>query len=199
MTLDYGERQRAQFRRFLAWTKTEGGVEGPTQLDTLVQAEQRLRLDWLRARTFGKALEVGCNWGFVAAYVGAAAGLDINSMNVELARLLAPNRSFAVGDATKLPYADKSFETVLIPETLEHLDFPDGVSAAVQEALRVATARLLITVPDGRVDNPAACNMKHLWLLDGRALRRLTTMLPANTSVTWVAGFCCIESHLEKS
>jgi ubiquinone/menaquinone biosynthesis C-methylase UbiE len=63
----------------------------------------------------------------------------------ELARACGiKNISFAVGDAYRLPFADRSFDTVTLLEVLEHLERP---SDAVSEAVRVARERVIITVP----------------------------------------------------
>lgn len=190
--MNYHDRQAEQFRKFLHWVKAEGGTEGPTQLSTLLQPQQMERLEWLKERATGRILECGCNYGFVLAYVGGHVGIDINPMNIELARLLAPDREFHVGDILKLPFQDHSFDSVLVPDTLEHLDFPDGVSRAIAEAQRVTRQRILITMPDGREDSEDACNFKHLFLLDEDYAHRLLDMLPG-AELEYRAGFALVQ------
>lgn len=174
----YDERQIAQFRKFMHWVKSAGGHEGPTQLDTLIQPRQLGRVSWLREMSRGRVLEVGCNSGWVLAWCHGHVGVDINPMNVDLASVLAPTREFFVADAVSLPFPDKSFDTVLIPETLEHLDFPAGVHQAIKEAGRVARNRVLITVPDGRTDTPDAVNFKHAWLFDDVVAKTIMSWMP---------------------
>jgi ubiquinone/menaquinone biosynthesis C-methylase UbiE len=191
------ERQQAQFRRFMSWVKREGGVEGPTLLRTMMKASQRERVAWLAENTDGRILEVGCNWGYVLASVGGDAGLDISPTNVELARLLSPDTPFQLGDATSLPYPDMSFDTVMIPETLEHLDFPWGVQLALSEACRVSRGRVLITVPDGANDSDDATNFKHAWLADAESIESVKGMLSEHTdevSIERKAGFILIRA-----
>jgi ubiquinone/menaquinone biosynthesis C-methylase UbiE len=196
-TQTHMERQQAQFRRFMGWIKREGGVEGPTMLRTLMKPRQRERVDWLREHVTGRVLEVGCNWGYVLAYVGGDAGIDISPMNIELARVLSPDVPFQVGDATDLPFPSSSFDTVMVPEILEHLDFPVGVQIAVSEVCRVSRDQVLITVPDGTLDTEDATNFKHAWLLDDEALEQLLEMIRAHAVDAVVerrAGFVLIRA-----
>ena len=176
--LNYSERQARQYEIFQQWVRDEGGQEWPTQLTTLLAEHQRARMDWLRCHVIGSVLEVGCNFGLVLAWVGGHYGVDIHPVNIELARLLAPDRLFQVAGAADLPFADKDFDTVMLPEVLEHLEFPDGVYAAIQEAKRVARVRVLFTCPDGRKDTTDACSMKHRWLFDDSIAREILTWLP---------------------
>lgn len=201
MSETYYDRQMAQFRKFMAWVKREGGVELPTHLDTLMQPEQLARLTWLKEHCAGKVLEVGCNFGYVLAWVGGHTGLDINATNIELARLLSPDRQFIEGDAVSLPFPNESFDTVMLPDTLEHLDWPHGVHAAVSEAMRVAKGKVLITIPDGRTDSDPACSFKHIWLLTEEYARDLVDWIlvtepRVKLDLTYMAGFAFIEADL---
>ena len=196
----YSERQQAQFRRFMSWVKKEGGVEGPTHLATLFKPHQLERMEWLKRNAIGFTLEVGCNFAAVLAYMGGHVGIDISPMNIELARLLSPDLKFDVADATKLPFSDKTFQTVAVPETLEHLDFPAGVRLAIQEACRVCWGRVLITMPDGTSDTAEATSFKHLFLLDEPTLAELLRMFPpgGKTTVERTEYFVLIRHDLEE-
>ena len=187
----YSDRQRDQMRRFMTWVKVEGGVEGPTHLSTLLSPHQRVRMDWLKINVTGRILEAGSNYGFVLAWVDGHVGVDISPMNVELAKLLNPTKEFHFGNVVALPFDDKSFDSVLLPETLEHLDWPNGVQAAIQEGHRVARKRVLITMPDGREDTVDATNFKHLWLLDEIRAKELLSWMPGAT-LEYLEGFALI-------
>ena len=200
---EYRARQDRQLERYLQWTRTQPdavGHELPTRLTTIFSENQLMRMNWLKSNTTGEVLEVGCNFGAVLAWVGGSTGLDINPNNIELARLLSPDRKFDVGDAAVLPYGDQSFDTVLLPEILEHLSWPAGVDLAVAEACRVARRRVLITMPDGETDShsPEAESFKHQFLADRDHVADLTRMFPmkARVTTTWNFGFVLIRAAL---
>ena len=193
----YSDRQQAQLKKFLAWKDAEGGVEGPTQLQTLFKPQQLARMDWLRANAAGYILEVGCNFGAVLVYMFGHVGIDIAPRNIELARVLSPDLEFHVADARALPFPAKTFQTVAVPETLEHLNFPDGVRLAIQEACRVAWGRVLITMPDGTSDTEVATSFKHRFLLDEPTLAELLQMFPpGKTTVERIKEFVLIHHEL---
>jgi SAM-dependent methyltransferase len=189
---NYSDRQQAQFKKFMAWVKTEGGTEGPTQLGTLFKPQQLVRMEWLKQNAEGYTLEVGCNYGAVLAYMAGHVGVDIAPMNIELARLLSHDAEFHVADARALPFPDKTFQTAAIPETLEHLDFPDGVRLAIHEACRVAWGRVLITMPDGATDTEDATSFKHRFLLDAPTLAELLKMFPPGGKTTVMRTECFV-------
>ena len=196
---NYSTRQQAQLQRFLEWVKTEGGVEGPTQLKTLFKPYQLARLAWLKENVAGYTLEVGCSYGAVLAYVGGHVGVDIAPLNIELARILSNDLEFQVANALALPFPNKAFQTVAIPDTLEHLDFPEGVRLAIQEACRVSWQRVLVTMPDGAEDTEDATNFKHQFLLDEHTLAELLEMFPpgGKTTVKRTKEFVLIRHELE--
>lgn len=59
----------------------------------------------------------------------------------------APNLSYGVGDVTRLPYEDGSFETAVSFEVIEHLDRPEDL---VEEAKRVLRedGTFIVSTPD---------------------------------------------------
>lgn len=69
------------------------------------------------------------------------------------------------GDATSMPFADRSFDVVTLLEVLEHI--PD-THAALGEVLRVARRFVLLSVPAHADDNP-----EHIHLFDAATLERL--------------------------
>lgn len=97
------------------------------------------------AGNYCKALD---NLGF------ACIGVDVNEQYVEAARKNGIE-AFAMTDT--LPFEDKSFDTVIIFEVLEHLRDPES---ALKEAKRVARKNILISVPD----NTAFDTLKRLSL-----------------------------------
>ncbi|MBA3733323.1 class I SAM-dependent methyltransferase [Patescibacteria group bacterium] len=74
-------------------------------------------------------------------------GLDISEKLCQIARQNNPEATIVKGDAENLPYADNTFDIVLMTETLEHmLDY----SKAVKEVERVLKSRgvFIVTVPN---------------------------------------------------
>ena len=86
-------------------------------------------------------LEVGCSSGYysevlrLAGFAFQYTGCDYSPAFIELARACHPEAMFAVGDATRLDYADEAFDTVVSGCCLLHI--PD-YQTAVAETARVA-------------------------------------------------------------
>jgi len=75
-----------------------------------------------------KVLDIGCGYGWFEIYlvkrgVKKAVGLDNQKETVEIAKRYSNNKNvkFIVGDASKLPFRDSSFDTIVCWETLEHI------------------------------------------------------------------------------
>jgi len=88
-----------------------------------------------------RVLDVCCGPGYVSAAArerGARpTGVDFSSEMVAIARRLFPGIEFCEGDAQKLPFADESFDRVLMNFGLLHLAQPQQ---ACTEAYRVLRA-----------------------------------------------------------
>ncbi len=147
-----------------------------------------------RARPFGpsdRILDLGCGTGIVARILrdrlGGAArltGLDINAGMLAKAKSIAPDIEWCEGNASALPFADRSFEVVLAQQVLQFV--PDR-QAALREIRRVLVpgGRLIASTwrPRSHQPLPDALGLiaeKHLgpgndkrWSLDGDELRAL--------------------------
>ncbi len=93
-------------------------------------------------------LEVGSGQGYLAAqlagkYKVTATDLVVNKQLKEA----YPNITFINADVEKLPFADKSFDTVICTHTLEHVP---NIFLAVSELRRVTKKRVIIVVPKQR-------------------------------------------------
>jgi SAM-dependent methyltransferase len=99
-----------------------------------------------------RVLDVGCGTGVLArtaadrvAAESQVTGLDLNEGMLAVARRLRPKIDWRQGDATKLPFADATYDVVMSQFSLMY--FPDR-TAALKEMLRVLRqgGRLVIAV-----------------------------------------------------
>jgi SAM-dependent methyltransferase len=92
-------------------------------------------------------LDVGCATG---VYVNLLAGDGLDATGLEAvpdflreAQARGRRGRFVVGEAQSMPFADKSFDTTVLFDVLEHLDD----RAVAREAVRVTRQRILVLVP----------------------------------------------------
>lgn len=124
-----------------------------------------VRYDWLGVRPGERVLDLGCGFGR-HAFESLRRGATVVACDSSLAELKDVNAMFAAieaqaeaggpsaggrgsstnGDATRLPFADASFDRVIASEVLEHI--PDD-TAAFAELARVLKpgGTLAVTVP----------------------------------------------------
>lgn len=91
-------------------------------------------------------LDLGCGYGAYSLALASSGrrcvGCDVNLEYLKPAR--ASGLPVVAVD-TALPFADKTFDTVLLFEVVEHVP---PIEAILQEAFRVARKNVLITVPN---------------------------------------------------
>jgi SAM-dependent methyltransferase len=99
----------------------------------------------------GRVLEVGSGAGLGLSYLrdhtGGAVGADYTLSLLQQSRAHVPDVPLTRGDAQALPFADGSFDLVLM---LEMIYYVEGAIRALEEARRVLrpTGRILITTPN---------------------------------------------------
>ncbi|MEV0718649.1 methyltransferase domain-containing protein [Asanoa sp. NPDC050611] len=95
-----------------------------------------------------RVLDVACGTGVVAraaaARGGTVVGVDVNEAMLAVARRVRPDLRWEVGDATRLPFGDDSFDAVVSQAAL--MFFGDRV-AALREMGRVAGRVVVVQVP----------------------------------------------------
>ncbi|MFH0890144.1 MAG: class I SAM-dependent methyltransferase [Candidatus Aenigmatarchaeota archaeon] len=126
--------------------------------------QQTERVAWLKKHANGKILEIGCSTGYIIEKVGGIVGLDIDRYRIKQAKKMRKNVDFVIADATAQPFRNNSFDTVIIPDTLEHVDFGKA-KKIVKESLRVGR-KVLITVPNAakkNYDKTLVENPEHVW------------------------------------
>jgi SAM-dependent methyltransferase len=159
IVVDEPEFQRVQREYFEApevehfhWT-TAGPGFAETEDELLTPVCHQIR---------GPCLEIGCGEGNNLARLSRRTecfGIDLFPRKLHFAASEVPAARFAVSRAEELPFADASFQSVLIRDLLHHMENPRAV---VEEAVRVLA-------PGGR-----------LWLLEPNAknpIVRLQIML----------------------
>lgn len=77
----------------------------------------RFLVSKLRNLETSSVLDVGCGRGYWSKLikenrVGRVVGIDISRIGLEMAREAIPDIEFALADATRLPYADQSFDMI---------------------------------------------------------------------------------------
>lgn len=93
-------------------------------------------------------LEVGSGKGYLAAELAKKYKVTATDLVVDKQlKETYPNITCINANVEKLPFADKSFDTVICTHTLEHVQ---NIFRAVSELKRVTNKRLIIVVPKQR-------------------------------------------------
>ena len=157
-----------------------------------------------RIRSGLKVLDVGCGTGGFARAIAASAaarvtGCDCSERFLEFAKRQPPaagaDVDWVVGDAEQLPFADGSFDRVLLSLVLHQLARPD---AAAKEAFRVLRSGGLVLVrtiaPEDVAERVPERYLPAMAAADAARLPRLETI------VGWLeeSGFrnVALERHL---
>ena len=105
-------------------------------------------LEFVKARAGRRIVDLGCGTGGYAVTLQRAGfevtAIDSNAAHVAAAASLGVPAREAVG---RLPFPDRSVDTLMMIEVLEHV--PDeGIEALLEDVRRVVRRNLLLTVPD---------------------------------------------------
>lgn len=113
-------------------------------------------------------LDAGCGEGFGALNIlskypdAKVFGVDLSGEAVAASRAIVPQMPTAVGDVTRLPFADKQFDVVVSLEVLEHLPQPE---LAVEMYKRLSRRYIFLSVPNEPI-------FRTLRMLEGSDLLR---------------------------
>jgi SAM-dependent methyltransferase/spore maturation protein CgeB len=121
----------------------------------------RERIHWICKQAVGRdVLDIGCSQGIVCLILGRegfqCTGIDLESGSLAVGEqalakedeIVRQRVKLQLADATELPFANESFDTVILGEILEHLVHPDKVLMQVKRVLRPG-GRVVVTVPFG--------------------------------------------------
>lgn len=158
-------------------------------------ARQKIRVGWLVKHSVGTVLDIGCAEGYILAEIDHpnCCGVDFDQNRINAGKKKYPDIRFYVIDVRYgLPFTDESFDTVLLAEILEHMDFMDSM-VLLAEAVRIARAKVLITLPYAggeEYDPELVCTRDHLWIPDADHVGRLLSDYPSEVELK--AGFAMI-------
>ncbi len=105
-----------------------------------------------------RILDLGCAEGATLHHLGRpahAVGLDLFPRKLAFAREHIPGTQFVAGSADQLPFADRSFDQVLVRDLIHHIPDPSRV---IDECARVLA-------PGGRIDVLEPCRYNPLIAL----------------------------------
>ncbi|MQA89839.1 MAG: methyltransferase domain-containing protein [Gemmatimonas sp.] len=125
----------------------------------------RERIHWMCGQVEGeRVLDIGCSQGIACMILGRegfdCVGVDLEQTSIEFAAKVRDEEEgvrgridLSLASAGALPFADGSFDTVILGEILEHLTQPGRV---LKEASRVLKAggKAIVTVPYGLKPHP---------------------------------------------
>ncbi len=122
-------------------------ILGEEILERVGTGQARLAATWLPAAC--RLLEIGCSAGYLTGrFIGRAErvfGLDINLPALRSARRRHPRVPVVCSDVENLPFADASFDAIVMLEVLEHTRSDKDALAEVRRVLRVGGTLILST------------------------------------------------------
>lgn len=97
----------------------------------------------------GRVADVGCGEGYIVRFLqqqtqGILLGMDLYPQVLATAKRSSPGVEFIAASIDRTPLKDKSLDTVLCLEILEHLERPEK---ALQEMARVSRKHIILSVP----------------------------------------------------
>jgi SAM-dependent methyltransferase len=115
----------------------------------------------------GDTLDVGCGIGDMLKFRPGTVGVDINAFNVDFCK--RRGLSAEVMKVDELSYKDKSFDSILLDNVLEHIENPRKLMKELHRVLRMGGV-LLAGVPGnlGYMSDP-----DHKFFYDEKALEYL--------------------------
>lgn len=108
-------------------------------------------------------LDVGCHNGNLVAFLAsqsyACFGMDINEDLIISAKQSFPQLQFLVGSADNIPFHDKSFDTCICLDVIEHVT---NDLHTLRELARIARHNIIIQVPrEDEISLPSGVTYRH--------------------------------------
>jgi len=116
------------------------------------RVDERLNARIARWVDGDSVLDVGCGFGQLTDYLRrqghAAVGVDLLAPCIEAGRARFPQADLRVAQSEDLDFPDKSFDTVVLKDTIHHIYEEDDVAAFLADVRRIARRRLVIQDPN---------------------------------------------------
>ena len=112
------------------------------EADMAAKRRVRVVLEYLDIGPEDRVLDCGCGLGWFLKVIGELTSCRLTGSDYDLPRLavglreVAGRASVALSDILRLPYADATFDKVVLSEVLEHLPDDAGGLAEVRRVLR---------------------------------------------------------------
>lgn len=106
----------------------------------------------LQGHRLGQVLDIGSGAGFFSERLAKRSekmiSIDISSENIEEAskHIRSHKISYVLADATRLPFAEKSFDTIIAADVIEHIERDDLMIAEVDRVLSDKGKCIITTV-----------------------------------------------------
>jgi ubiquinone/menaquinone biosynthesis C-methylase UbiE len=161
---EYERRERELPGDFYAWSRPSNLLMHEHALRGCISMLRRASLFPLDGR---RIADVGCgdgNWllEFIqwGADPAALCGIDLSARRIERARHRLPDADIRVGEASRLPWPDESFDLVSQFTVFTSILDPALKRAVASEMVRVLKPGGVILWFDFRVDNPANAHVR---------------------------------------
>jgi SAM-dependent methyltransferase len=93
----------------------------------------------------GRVLDIGCGTGFLTQFLrGSVVGVDQSAEVLELARARLPGAELICAEVPPLPFGDCAFDLAFSSNLYSHLETAAARAEFVAEALRVASALVVL-------------------------------------------------------
>src|SRR3989442_6449776 len=116
-------------------------------MEQIGTGQAHLAAAWLPSTQ--RLLEIGCSTGYLTSrFLGRARrtfGLDINLKALRSAKRRHPTVPLVCSDVEHLPFADGSFDVVVMLEVIEHVGSDLAAIAEIRRILRVGGTLILST------------------------------------------------------